>query len=781
MVTGKHPFKRSTPAETLVAILREQAEPVGVQNLDAPAPLCWAIERCLAKEPDKRYVSTRDLARELAAIRDHFAEKPVQQVETRPTNIPVQRTRFVGREKEVAAAKELLLRQDVRMVTITGPGGIGKTRLAVEVASGLVERFPGGTHFIPLAALSDSGLIPSVIVQTLGIREAGVTSPLEILKKNLQDSLRAPMLLLLDNFEHLIPAAPTVAELLAMTPHLKILVTSRAALHVYGEHEFPAPPLRLPDARSAPSLDVLSQYSAIALFVQRAVAAKPGFELNLENARSIIEICARLDGLPLAIELAAARLKVLSPSSLLTRLASRLHLLTGGARDLPQRQQTLRATIDWSYDLLSPAEQKLFRRLSVFVGGCNLEGVEAVCYTKSDLDVDLLDGMASFVDKSLLQQFEQANGESRFSMLETIREYALEKLEASGELEQMQRHHAAFFLAFAEEAEPHLHGRKPAEWLKRLEEEHANIRAALRWSLAYDAGMAARLGAAIRYFWVFQGHLAEGLALSQDILRLCDRAPTAVRGNLLSMAGNLAKFQGDYETARRMYEEGLSDGRSAHDLRQVSLSCRGLGGLAYEQGDYPTARGFAEEALAAARQSNDRFGIARSLSMLGDLARSQGDDAAARPLYEEALAICRQLDRTYSTANILTNLAAAEFGEGNYTAAYSHFTEGLTMHRESDDEIIGGKIDISYALDGLAALAVLRGETELAAKLAGAADHLRESINYNVEPAERRFRDTYLASLHTVLSEDDFSRAYGQGRTLKLDEGVALALGKKPD
>ncbi len=285
MVTGKHPFKRSTPAETLVAILREPAEPVGVQNLDAPVALCRAIERCLAKEPDKRYVSTRDLARELAAIRDHVAEKPVQRLETRPTNIPVQRTRFVGREKEVAAAKELLLRQDVRLLTITGPGGIGKTRLAVEIANGLVERFPGGTHFIPLAALSDSGLIASVIVQTLGIREAGVASPLEILKKNLQDSLRAPMLLLLDNFEHLMRAAPTVAELLAMTPHLKILVTSRAALHVYGEHEFPAPPLRLPDAQSTLSVDVLSQYSGVALFVQRAVAAKPGFELNLDNAQ----------------------------------------------------------------------------------------------------------------------------------------------------------------------------------------------------------------------------------------------------------------------------------------------------------------------------------------------------------------------------------------------------------------------------------------------------------------------------------------------------------------
>src|SRR6266700_1886991 len=342
MVTGKRAFQRSTAAETLVAILREQAEPIGVQNPDAPAPLCWAIERCLAKEPDKRYVSTRDLARELAAIRDRFSEKPVMQVEPRPTNIPVQRTGFVGREKEVAAAKELLLRQNVRLVTVTGPGGIGKTRLAVQVASGLVDRFPGGTHFVSLSSLSDPDLIASVIVQTLGIREAGGQSPLEILKENLQDSLRAPMLLLLDNFEHLVQAAPTLSELLVMGPNPKILVTSRAALHVYGEHEFPVPPLAMPDSRSMPPVELL-QYPAVALFVQRAVAVKPDFELNRENAPAVTEICSRLDGLPLAIELAAARVKVLSPSSMLPRLASRLQLLTGGARDLPQRQQTLRA------------------------------------------------------------------------------------------------------------------------------------------------------------------------------------------------------------------------------------------------------------------------------------------------------------------------------------------------------------------------------------------------------------------------------------------------------
>src|SRR5271170_2155994 len=462
MVARKCAFKRTTAAETLTAILREQAEPIGVQNPDAPAPLCWAIERCLAKEPGKRYASTRDLARELAAIRDCFSENAAKRVEARPSNLPASRTGFVGREKEAAGAKELLRRHDVRMVTVTGPGGIGKTRLAIEVATGLAEQFPGGIHFVPLSPLRDAALIASVIVQALGIGEAGGQSPLEILKKYLQDSLRAPTLFLLDNFEHLMQAAPMVAELLAMGPNLKILVTSRAALHVYGEQEFPVPPLALPDSRSTSSVDILSQNPAVALFVQRAVAAKPDFELNRENAPAVAEICARLEGLPLAVELAAARIKVLSPSSMRTRLASRLQLLTGGARDLPQRQQTLRAAIDWSYDLLSAAEQKLFRRLSVFAGGCTLEGVEAVCDTKGDLDLDLLDGMASMVDKSLLQQVEQPNGESRFVMLQTIREYAREKLESSSEEALTRRAHAAYCLVLAEEATEAV----DADWLE---------------------------------------------------------------------------------------------------------------------------------------------------------------------------------------------------------------------------------------------------------------------------------------------------------------------------
>src|SRR5204863_2786179 len=464
------------------------------------------------------------------------------------TNIPVQRTRFVGREKEVAAAKELLLRQDVRLVTVTGPGGIGKTRLAVEVASGLVERFPGGIHCVPLSPLSDPGFIASVIVQTLGIGEAGSQSPLEILKKNLQDSLRAPMLLLLDNFEHLIQAAPTVAELLAMGPNLKILVTSRAALHVYGEHEFPVPPLALPDSRSVLRVETLSRCSAIELFTERAVAAKPDFVLTPENARAVAEICIRLDGLPLAIELAAARIKVLSPASMLTRLASRLQLLTGGARDLPQRQQTLRAAMDWSYDLLNAAEQKLFRRLSVFVGGCNLEGVEAVCDTKGDLDLDLLDGMASMVDKSLSQQVEHANGESRFVMLETIREYALEKLEASGEEALTKRAHAAYCLVLAEEQATEQSGAEGAEWLERFTFEHDNFRAGLEWlTETGDAEWGLRLGTALFRFWEIREYLAEGRDRLGKLLKLAGAAaPTKARSRALFAAGVLATEQGDH-------------------------------------------------------------------------------------------------------------------------------------------------------------------------------------------------------------------------------------------
>ena len=581
MVTGKRAFQRSTAAETLVAVLREPAEPIARQNRDAPAPLCWVIERCLAKEPERRYVSTRDLARELAAIRDRFSENP-KHAETRPSNLPVQRTAFVGREKEIASVKELLLRRDVHLVTLTGPGGIGKTRLATQVARGLVEYFPGGTHFVPLSALSDPELVASVIAQALGIREAGRQSPLEILKRNLQDSLRAPVLLLLDNFEHLVQAVPTVAEILAAGTNLKILVTSRAPLHLYGEHEFSLPPLTLPDSRSMPSVEVLSHCPAVALFVQRAGAARPDFELNPENASAVAEICARLDGLPLAIELAAARVKVLSPSSMLTRLASRLRLLTGGSRDLPQRQQTLRAAIDWGYDLLSAAEQRLFRRLSVFVGGCNLESVEAVCDPKGDLwDLDLLDGMASMVDKSLVQQVEQGKGESRFVMLETLREYALEKLEVSGEAASTKRAHAAYYLVLAEENATESSEAEGAGWLERLGLENDNFRAGLEWlTETRNAEWGLRLGTSLFRFWEVREYLAEGRDRLDRLLRLTEAgATTKLRMRALFATGVLAGEQGDYASAAALHQRKSRHRASARRLNGCRRFSKCVGGL----------------------------------------------------------------------------------------------------------------------------------------------------------------------------------------------------------
>ncbi len=783
MAAGRRPFGGGSLAETLDAILKDDPPAL---PLSVPAALDRVVRRCLEKEPDRRFQSAADFASALVSLAGVPANPAgISSRLTPPNNLSAQQVSLVGREREIEQVCDLLRRDGTRLLTLTGVGGTGKTTLAQAAARQLRDEFSDGVFFVELAAIKQADLVASTIAQPLGVKAADGKPSIEALKDY---SRGRKMLLVLDNFEHLTSAASLLMELLAAAPRLKMMVTSRALLHLSLEREYLVPPLATPETSAQFSPEGLMRYEAVRLFVERARGVKANFALTGENARSVAEICLRVDGLPLAIELAAARVRVLSPRAILSRLDSRLKLLTGGALDLPTRQQTISGAMEWSYELLSAGEKQLFRRLAVFAGGFTLEAAEGVIvgepshlakHVTAEPTIEALEGITSLVDKSLLVAKPQTHGELRFRMLEVVREYALDRMEASGEAEQIRRHHAAYFLGIAEEAEPHLHGPLPAKWLRCLEEEHGNIRAALRWWLAYDAGMAARLGAAIRYFWVFQGHLAEGLAVSQEILRLCDRAPTTVRWKLLSMAGNLARYQGDYETARRLYEEGLSDGRSVHDLRQVSLSCRGLGGLAFEQGDYPTARGFAEEALSVARQSNDRFGIARSLSMIGDLARGQGEDAAARPLYEESIAICRQLDNNYSTANILTNLAAAEFGEGNYSAAHAHFTEGLTMLREASGEIVGDKISISYLLDGFAALAALRGETELAATVAGAAEHLRESINYNVEPAERRFRDAYMASLRTMLSDGDFSRAYGQGGKLKLDDCVALALGEK--
>ena len=804
MMTGKHAFRRNTVPETMVAVLREQPQPIAAQAPDAPAPLCWAIERCLAKDPNQRYASTRDLARELAAIRDRYSQNAAAPTEARVNNIPAQRTGFVGREKEIAAAKELLLRHDVRLVTVTGPGGIGKTRLAVEVANGIIENFPGGIHYVSLSPLGDPGLLAAAIAQSLGLRETGGQAPMEILKRHLQDSSRPPMLLLLDNFEHLAKAAPTVAELLAMAPNLKILVTSRAALHLYGEHEFPVPPLALPDLKSMPSPEALSLFPAVALFMQRAVAAKPGFELNRENASAIAEICARLDGLPLAIELAAARVKVLSASAMRTRLASRLQLLTGGARDLPERQQTLRAAIDWSYDLLSPAEQKLFRRLAVFVGGCTLESVEAVCDTKADLDLDLLDGMASMVDKSLLQQIEQPTGESRFAMLETIREYAREKLTASSEEALTKRAHAAYCLVLAEEesADQNNAGAEAAERLVVLAPEHDNFRAALEWlTETGNADWGLRLGAALFRFWETREYFAEGRDRLNKLLNLPGAAaPTKVRARALFAAGVLALEQRDYPAADSLVRESAQINRSLGDKQGVAVSLNALAVIARDRGDLALAHSLFEENILLWRELGDQKAVARSLSNLANVLKLQGDFARARSLYEECLLIFSGLEDKSGVAWSFNYQGDVACDQGDFGAAQNFYEKGLSIFREIGDRrgIAGALADLgnlavaqnNYAaahtlyreslkifqeleqkrgvarvLECFACLAATQSQAERSLRLAGTAAALRKNIGSPLTPAEQaKLESTLQVARQSLTNAAVLQRGWKAGR-----------------
>jgi predicted ATPase/serine/threonine protein kinase len=846
MATGQRPFIAKNRVMLMNAILNAQPAAASRVNPSLPAALDAILARAMEKHCKKRFQRAADICSDLkrlkgetektptavalagpvkpnprpgryvsilATIRDRFSEKPVKPVKTQPANLPVQRTGFVGREKEIAAAKELLLRQDVRLVTVTGPGGIGKTRLALQVASGLVERFPGGTHFVALSSIGDPGLIASVIVQTLGIREAGGRSPLEILKQNLQDSLCAPMLLVLDNFEHLVRAVATVAELLSVGPNLKIMVTSRAALHVYGEHEFPVPPLALPDSRSTPPVEVLSQYPAVALFVQRAVSAKPDFELTRENAPAVIEICARLDGLPLAIELAAARVKVLSPSSMRTRLASRLQLLTGGARDLPQRQQTLRAAMDWSYDLLSAAEQKLFRRLSVFVGGCTLEGVEAVCDTKGDLDLDLLDGMASMVDKSLVQQVEPAKGESRFVMLETIREYARDKLEASGEGALTKRAHAAYCLVLAEEETTQQSAAEGAEWLERFALEHDNFRAGLEWlTETGDAEWGLRLGAALFRFWEMREYLAEARDRLGKLLKLTGAAgSTKARARALFAAGVLAGEQGDYASADTLISESLDIARQLNDKQGVAVSVNALAVHARDRGDVAVARSLFEDSLVLWRELSDQKAVARSLSNLanivklqgdnararslyaecllifqelgdwtgvawsmnyqGDVARDQGDSTAARTLYEQGLAIFRELGDRWGIAGTLADLGSLAGEQGSHPTARSLYRESIKIFQELDH-----KRGIARLLECFACSAAVQLEAERSLRLAGAAAALRQSIGAPLTPAEKAKLEASLHAARQALTNTAGATAWREGWAWSVEKAVEEVL-----
>ena len=810
MVTGLPAFRKKTHAETMAAILRDEPERAGSRMLQAPAPFVWIVERCLAKDPEQRYGSTRDLARDLAAVRERLADGPARHAEPRPHNLPVQRTAFIGREPEAAALRQLLSRVDVQLVTLTGPGGIGKTRLALQVAGEIADQFPGGVCFVALSAVAEGGLIASAIAQAVGVSETGNQSPQESLKEYVS-GLSQPMLLLLDNFEHLVSAAPVIAQLLTIGPKLKAVVTSQAPLHVYGEHEFPVPPLALPDLKSIPPLEALSRLPAVALFVERARAVKHEFVLTKENAPAVAAICARLDGLPLAIELAAARIKLLSPSAMLARLESRLNLLTGGALDLPTRQQTLRSTVDWSYGLLNPSEQTLFRRLSVFTGGCSLEAVEAVCDTKGNLGLDVLDGMASMVDKSLAQHVEQLDAETRFVMLSTIREYALERLAGSADEAATRRAHAAYYLVLAEE------GAEDAvshpEWLDRLEVEHDNFRMALDYLVKTgDADWGLRLGAALFHFWETREHLTEGRDAIARLLALPGAAARPkLRARLLFAAAILAGEQGDYGSARQLLEEsldtciGLNDNRGAavalnalavyardrgeltgasvlfercvviwKDLGDSADIARALSNLANVtklRGDYARASSLYDECLTMFRKAGDGAGVAWTLNYQGDVAREKSDFAAAHSFCEQSLAAFRQLRDGWGVASALSDLASLCGDQGNNAEARRLYGESIKMFQE-----LGHKRGIARVLECLAASAAAQSNAEQSLHLAGAAAALRQRLGAPLTPAEQPRLEKALEFARRTLGNEAGLTAWMEGWAMPVEQAVEEAL-----
>ena len=815
MLTRRQLFTGETINHIIVAVLENEPPPLSLFLNDYPLELERIIRKCLAKKAESRYASVKELLNELKQLQKQvelaelerstkqFQQSqvvtqafPVETAETGliedetfetetpaapPNNLSLDISPLIGRENEIAEIKNLLRQPNVRLLTLTGIGGTGKTRLSEAVAREMLSDFADGVFFIELAAIKNHELIASTVAQALGVKETGGVPIVETLKEYLSEK---KILLVMDNFEQVVSGAPQVSEFLTAAPHLKIIVTSRTLLHLSLEREYAVPPLVIPADTDSLSPAEMLKYEAIRLFVERAQNVKPNFALTQENARTVAEICRRLDGLPLAIELAAARVKILSPQMILAKLENRLQLLTGGAADLPARQQTMRGAVAWSYDLLGEDEKRLFEILSVFVGGFTFEAAEWVCENyksraagdeSAQPEINPLDGITSLVDKSLIISKEQADGEMRFRMLEVVREFALEALRAHADADAVCRSHAEYFLALGAEAEKHLKKEDSVVWLNRLEEEHDNLRAALRWSLKNEPRLAAQLASSIRLFWFLHSHLAEGRGwLEAALEKVRGDASVPARFSLLNVLGTLARFQGDYKAARRAYEELMAEGSAAGDQWQIAEANSGLGSIAYQQGDFATARKYIEESLRISRELNEKYGIAAALNSLGDIARTEGDNAAARPLFEESLAISRQLGTKQFVCAILANLGAVTFGEGDLSAAERHFTEALETAQK-----LGNRTIISLSLDGFAALYMEQGEAARAAQLEGAAEHLREVIGYEIEPADQHFRDAFIAKLRRALPENDLSASFERGRRLKTEEAIALCLADK--
>lgn len=685
-----------------------------------------------------------------------------------PPALPVPTSPLIGRDAERERAAQLLTDPAIRLVTLTGPAGVGKTRLATQLAADLAAHYADGAYFVSLTPITDPALVIPTVARALGIAETGTRTPAE----RVGEALRGRhLLLILDNCEHLLEAVTAISELLAAVPGLTVLVTSRVVLHIAGEHELALPLLALPDLVHLPPPEQLARIPAVALFLARVRAVKPDFLLTPAMAPAVAAICVRLDGLPLALELAAARSKLLSPRELLARLDQRLSLLTVAYTDRPSHQQTLRDTLDWSYRLLPAAAQTLFLRLAVFMGGWTLAAAEAVCADTAAESAELrrlaiLNGLMTLADHSLVQTV-AVDDEQRYALLETMRAYAGERLAASGELPAVAARHAAYFGELAEAASQALSGPDQVDWLRRLDHDHDNLRAALGWALEHEPALAGRIAIAIWRFWLVRGHLQEG---RRWLAQVAPKLPPALRATAQLGAGRLARQQGDLDAAVECLSASLATQRALGDEGGVAVALGYLGVVAYDQGDFARAEALHRESLALRHRVGDLWGIAATLTNLGEVARQQGDVAGALALQRDALERFRALGDGVGSATALLNLGMLELMLGRHAAARPLLQESLALW-----VAIGEQVDIAESLEGLAAVAASTGEARRAAQLAGAAAGLREAVGSLLSPADQQRLAAMLSGARDQLGPTAFAAAWAEGRGWRLAEAVAVA------
>lgn len=738
---------------------------------------------------------------------------PLKSLDALPTNLPQQLTRFIGREQEMREVKHLLAA--TRLLTLTGTGGVGKTRLALQVAADLLEDYPDGVWLVELAALSDAALVPRQVADALGVRE----EPNRPVFETLIDALRPKRLLLvLDNCEHLVEACAAATDtLLRRCPNVQTLATSRTALGIGGETVWRVPSLAAPVPDRRESVEVLTQYQAVQLFIDRAQVSRPGFSVTNATAPAVAQVCHRLDGIPLAIELAAARVRALSLEQILARLDDRFRLLTGGSRAALPRQQTLLATLDWSYDLLRDPERTLLCRLAVFAGGWTLDAAEAVCAGGNVEGRDVLDLLTALADQSLVLYGEQAES-PRYQLLGTIRQYASERLAAQGEGDTLRRRHRDYYLSLARESKEKLAGPEQRRWLEELEREHDNLRTALE-TCARDPEsgvIGLRLAAPLGQFWDMRGYMSEGREhLAVALAHPGAQEGTKERAHCLNGAGIAAWRQADFPAAQKLLEEALAFWRGldekpsmaatlnnlgilarhqgefaraqslleesvgiAHAVGQQTVEANGFNNLltlALDQSDYAGARTYGEKALGLWRQLKDEWGTAMTLGNLGDVAASQGDLAGAQAWFEEGLALKRKLGDKQGIASILANWGALSVERGELTAAQHQLAECLALCRE-----LGTRHESTLALDGLARLALRRAQASRAALLHGAADALRDDIGAPITPDQQPEHERQLSRVRAALGEDAFEAAFAAGRALSWKEVIDRGLEELP-